>query len=321
MYYAFNKLLQAVLTIFLVSLVIFMLFQIIPGDPILSRLGDAADPVLEEALRSQFGLDKPAFTRYMNWVGNVLRGDLGISIRFNRPVAELIMDRLPNTLALAMMAFAIIVLFGLPLGILAARFSKDARGVLFNILTQIGTSVPSFFLAILLLLFFSLRLGWFDVMGYVSYKDNFFLFLKGLFLPAVAIAVASMATLARYTRASVLEQMSMDYVRTARNKGVTQRKILYRHVLRNALIPILTILGILLTSVLSGVIVVEAAFSIPGIGNLLHGGIKNRDLPLVQGISLYISAMVVLVFFIIDILYHIIDPRVDLEGARKGETP
>ncbi len=317
MHYALNKLLQAALTIFLVSLIIFLLFQIIPGEPILSRIGDAADPALEEALRIQYGLDKPAPERYFIWIRGVFQGDLGVSIRFDRPVTDLMLERLPNTVALASMALVMIIAFGLPLGIAAARFSRDARGIAFNLFTQIGTSIPSFFLAILLLLLFSVKLGWFDVMGYVSPEQGMLPFLKGLFLPAVAVAVASVATLARYTRSSVLEQLSMDYVRTARNKGVTQRRILYRHVLRNALIPILTILGILVTNVLSGAIVIESAFSIPGLGSLLHGGIKNRDLPLVQGISLYISVVVVAMFYLIDILYSVVDPRVG-EGRESG---
>lgn len=317
MYYVANRLLQALLTVFLVSLVIFLLFQIIPGDPILSRLGDASDPALEEALRSQFGLDQPALMRYLGWMGGVFRGDLGISIRFDMPVSQLMLQRLPATVALSLMALVLIAVLGLPLGIAAARFSKDARGVLFNILTQAGTSIPSFFLAILLLLLFSVRLGWFDVIGYVPLEEGLLPFLKGLFLPALAVSAASMATLARYTRSSVLEQLNMDYVRTAKNKGISQGKILYGHVLRNALIPILTILGILITNVLSGAIVIEAVFSIPGLGSLLLGGIKNRDLPLVQGISLYISAVVVLIFFLLDVLYSAIDPRVGLRG-REG---
>lgn len=316
MHYALNKLAQAVLTILLVSVVIFLLFQIIPGDPILSRIGDASDPVLEQALRAQFGLDQPALQRYFSWVSGLLRGDLGVSIRFDMPVSALMLERLPNTLALSLMALVIILLLGLPLGIAAARFSRDARGVLFNLITQAGTSVPSFFLAILLLLFFSLRLGWFDVMGYAPISGGLLPFLKGLFLPALAVAVASAATLARYTRSSVLEQLGMDYVRTARNKGAGYRRILWRHVLRNALIPILTIFGILVTNVLSGAIVIESAFSIPGLGSLLQVGIKSRDLPLVQGISLYISVLVVVLFYLIDVLYSVVDPRV---GAREGE--
>lgn len=313
MYYVLNRLLQALLTIFLVSLIIFLLFQIIPGDPILSRLGDASDPVLEQALREQFGLDQPAFVRYVTWIKGVLRGDLGVSIRFNRPVSALMAERLPTTAALAALSIVLVVVIGIPLGIAAARFSKDARGVFFNLFTQIFASIPSFFLAILLMLLFAVRLGWFSVMGYATPAEGFWPFLKGLFLPALAIAAASIATLARYTRSSVLEQLNMDYVRTARNKGISQGSILYHHVLRSALIPILTILGILVTNVLAGAIVVESAFSIPGLGSLLYGGIKNRDLPLVQGISLYISALVAVIFFLIDLLYHLIDPRVSAQ--------
>ncbi|MDR3121060.1 MAG: ABC transporter permease [Clostridiales bacterium] len=311
-----NRIAQALVTVFLVSLAVFWLFQIIPGDPVLALLGDSADPALEAALRAQYHLDRPAPARYAEWAAGVLRGDLGTSIRFNRPVGAMILERLPSTLTLSGMSLLIVVFAGVPLGIAAARFSGKRRGALFNIVTQIGASIPSFFLAILLILLFSLKLGWFNVIGYVPWSEDPAACIKGFFLPALAIAAAAIASLARYTRASVLEQLGMDYVRTARGKGLTRRRILYGHVLRNALVPVLTMFGILLTGVLSGVIVVEAAFSIPGIGNLLHGGIKNRDLPLVQGISLYISVVVVFVFFLIDLLYRVIDPRIGNE--REG---
>ena len=316
-----NRAAQALITVFLVSVAVFCLFQIIPGDPVLALLGDTADPALEAALREELKLDRPAAVRYADWALNALRGDLGTSYRYSRPVGSMIAERLPNTLALSAMSLAMVVFAGLPLGIAAARFSKNARGALFSVVTQIGASVPSFFLATILIIVFSLGLGWFNVMGYVPWSEDPVACLKGLALPAAAIAAAAVASLARYTRASVLEQLSMDYVRTARSKGLSTRRILYGHVLRNALIPVLTTFGILLTGVLSGVIVVEAAFSIPGIGNLLHGGIKSRDLPLVQGISLYISVVVVGVFFLIDVLYQIIDPRIAREqsaGFRAG---
>jgi peptide/nickel transport system permease protein len=313
--YISSKAAQALLTIFIVSVAVFCLFQIIPGDPVLALLGDAADPALEAALREQLNLDKPALVRYADWALGVMRGDLGSSYRFSRPVAGMILERLPNTLALSVLSLLIVVFTGLPLGVAAARFSKNAGGAAFNIVSQAGASIPSFFLATILIIVFSLGLGWFNVMGYVPWDVDPVACVKGLTLPAIAIAVAAVASLARYTRASVLEQLSMDYVRTAYGKGLSTNRVLFGHVLRNALIPVLTMFGLLLTGVLSGVIVVEAAFSIPGIGNLLHGGIKSRDLPLVQGISLYISAVVVLVFFLIDILYHVIDPRLGREQA------
>ena len=308
---------QALITVLIVSAAIFCLFQIIPGDPVLALLGDSADPVLEAALREQLKLDRPAIVRYADWAYNALRGDLGISYRYSRPVGALMLERLPNTLALSAISLLLVIFTGIPLGIAAARFSRNARGALFNVVTQIGASIPSFFLATILIVVFSLGLGWFSVIGYVPWGEDPVACVRGLTLPAVAIAAAAVASLARYTRSSVLEQLSMDYVRTAKSKGLSTRRILYVHVLRNALVPVLTMFGLLLTGVLSGVLVVEAAFSIPGIGNLLHGGIKTRDLPLVQGISLYISVVVVFVFFIIDILYHIIDPRI---GAMRGPT-
>ena len=312
--YLISKFFQAVLTVFLVSVIVFLLFQIVPGDPILNRLGDAADPMLEQVLREQFGLDRPPLERYLTWVQNLFQGDMGVSIRFNLPVSELLMARLPTSMALLTLSMVLTVVLGVPLGFAAARFTKDARGLIFNILTQIGTSIPSFFMAIILILIFAIGLQWFAVISYVPIERGLLPYLRGLFLPALGIAMSSMTTLARFVRSSVLEELSMDYVRTAKNKGVSMGTILWRHVLRNSLIPVLTMLGILIATNIGGAIVIESAFSIPGIGSLLHVGLLQRDLPLVQGLSLYIATVVVVIFFLIDVLYHIIDPRIGTPG-------
>ncbi len=315
MYKIIIKILHSLLTIFLVSLVIFFMFQIIPGDAILEKIGEVSDPALESALRKQFGMDAPPHIRYFNYLSGIFSGDLGISIRYSVPVIELMKSRLPNTLGITALAMLITILIGIPLGVITAKYSKKSIGFTFNIITQICTSIPSFFMAVILTLIFSIWLRLFDVVLYVPIDQDFFGYLKGLILPSLAVSIGTMATVARYTRGSVLEQLNMNYVRTAQNKGLTENYILIKHILPNTLITVLTIAGILLANILGGTIVVESAFSIPGIGSLLATGIKSRDFPLVQGISLYITICVVIVFLILDILYNLIDPRIETGGS------
>lgn len=298
------------MTLFLVSIMIFYVFQVIPGDPVLSRLGQEADPALEALLREELGLDQPPMRRYLNWVVALSRGDLGTSIRFRIPVQELIGQRLPNTLALAIWSFILIVLISIPLGIWLARHSRSAGGLWVNGITQLGIAIPSFWLAIMLMLIFGVKLGWLPINGYVPWGVSPLGFIRSMLLPGIAISFSSIAIVVRYLRASLLDQMLQDYVRTARNKGLGENVILFRHVLRNAFLPVLTILGVILVNILTGSIVIESTFSIPGIGQLLQTAIRNRDLPLVQGITLYISVVVTLGFLFVDLLSAKIDPRI-----------
>jgi peptide/nickel transport system permease protein len=289
---------------------IFYVFQVIPGDPVLSRLGQEADPALEALLREELGLDQPPMRRYLNWVVALSRGDLGTSIRFRLPVQELIGQRLPNTLALAIWSFVLIVVISIPLGIWLARHSRSTGGLLVNAITQLGIAIPSFWLAIMLMLVFGVKLGWLPINGYVPWRVSPLGFIRSMLLPGLAISFSSIAIVVRYLRASLLDQMLQDYVRTARNKGLSENVILFRHVLRNAFLPVLTILGVILVNILTGSIVIESTFSIPGLGQLLQTAIRNRDLPLVQGITLYISVVVTLGFLFVDLLSAKIDPRI-----------
>ncbi len=298
------------MTLFLVSLLIFFVFQIIPGDPVLSRLGQEADPALEALLREELGLDQPPMRRYINWVVALSRGDLGTSIRFRMPVQELIGQRLPNTLALAIWSFMLILVISIPLGIWLAKHSRGPAGLLINGMTQLGIAIPSFWMAILLMLVFGVKLGWLPIHGYVPWRENPLGFIRSMILPGLAVSFSSIAIVVRYLRASLLDQMLQDYVRTARNKGLTENVILYRHVLRNAFLPVLTILGVILVNILTGSIVIESTFSIPGLGQLLQTAIRNRDLPLVQGITLYVSVVVTFGFLFVDLLSAKIDPRI-----------
>lgn len=305
------------MTLFLVSIMIFYVFQVIPGDPVLSRLGQEADPALEALLREELGLDQPPMRRYLNWVVALSRGDLGTSIRFRLPVQELIGQRLPNTLALAIWSFILIVVISIPLGIWLARHSRSTGGLLVNGITQLGIAIPSFWLAIMLMLIFGVKLGWLPINGYVPWNVSPLGFMRSMLLPGIAISFSSIAIVVRYLRASLLDQMLQDYVRTARNKGLSENVILFRHVLRNAFLPVLTILGVILVNILTGSIVIESTFSIPGIGQLLQTAIRNRDLPLVQGITLYISVVVTAGFLLVDLLSAKIDPRIRDKGEES----
>ncbi|QSX05359.1 ABC transporter permease [Sedimentibacter sp. zth1] len=307
-----KRILYSLLTLLLVSLIIFTIFQCIPGDPILSKLGEEYDPTLEAVLREEFGLDKPVVERYFSWINGLLHFDMGKSIKYNLPVNKLILDRLPNTLGLTIMSFVFVILIGIPLGIFIAKYNKSNsnRGVVFNILTQLGIAIPSFFFAMILIIIFCIKLKIFEVSAFRPISQGFGVFIKGLVLPSIAISVSAISITIRYVRNSVVEQLSSDYVLSAKNKGVKENRILFKHVLRNSMIPIVTILGMLFVNIITGSIVVEAVFSIPGIGSLLTAAIKSKDLPLTQGICVYISFVVVFVFLILDILYRIIDPRI-----------
>ncbi len=304
-----KRILYSILTLLLVSIIIFVIFQFIPGDPILSKLGEESDEALEQVLREEFELDKPVLERYFSWLNDILHFDMGKSIKYNTSVNQLIADRLPNTLGLTLLSF---VFVGIPLGIIVAKYNKSNsnRGVVFNIITQIGIAVPSFFFALVLILVFSIKLKLVPVSSFQPLSNGLVPFIKGLMLPAIAVSISAISITVRYVRNSIVEQLSSEYVLVAKNKGVKERRILYKHVLRNAMIPIVTILGILFVNIVTGSIVVEAVFSIPGIGSLLTAAIKSKDLPLTQGICIYISFVVVFVFLLLDILYKVIDPRI-----------
>jgi len=295
-----------------VSIIIFAIFQFIPGDPILSRLGEESDEALEQVLRKEFDLDKPVLQRYLSWLNKLLHLDMGKSIKYNTAVNKLIAERLPNTLGLTLLSFIIIIFIGIPLGIIVAKYNKSnsSKGVIFNIITQLGIAIPSFFFAIILILIFSILLKIVPVASFQPITNGFLSFVKGLILPAIAVSVSAISITVRYVRNSIVEQLNEDYVLLAKNKGVREKQILYRQILRNAMIPVITILGILFVNIVTGSIVVEAVFSIPGVGSLLTAAIKSKDLPLTQGICVYISFVVIIIFLILYILYKVIDPRI-----------
>jgi len=316
MKYFMKKLITLIMTLFLVSVAAFLAFQIIPGDVVTSILGTEATPEREEQLREELGLNKPPVQRYFNWVTDVLRGDLGESYRFSKnmnemmPVAELIGDKLPVTLWLAAVSLVLIVVIAIPLGVLWARSGSHFLDAVLGVVTQVSMAIPSFFLGILVTYLFGIVLKLFAPGSYVSYQEDFTGFLKYLLFPALSIAIPKIAMTARFLRNSMLTELQSDYVRTAYSKGCTKRRVMYGHVLRNAMMPVITFLGMIIAEIVAGSIVIEQVFGLPGIGRLLISSISTRDFPVVEILILYITFVVIFVYFLVDILYRVIDPRI-----------
>lgn len=305
-----RKLATLLSTVFLVSVMTFLVFQILPGDPAEIALGIEADPYQLAELRKKMGLDKPVLERYVSWMKNTLTGDLGTSLRYQRPVSDIVSERLPVTLSLALMSLGLILIIGIPLGIVIARKNGKISSLLLSMFMQLGLAIPSFWLGFILILLFSVILKLFPTYGYVPWSEDPIGAMKSLFLPALALAVPGSAVVIRYLRNTILDQFRMDYVRTAKSKGLGEKTVMYRHILRNSLIPVITIIGLLIADLLGGSIVVENVFSLPGLGSLLVTSISTRDLPLLQTMVLYMAMVVVFINFIVDLLYKLIDPRI-----------
>ncbi len=312
MFVYLKKLFAMILTVLLVSLITFVTFEIIPGSPALSRLGVDAEESQYEALSAELGLNDPLEIRLSRWLKGLFTGDLGISMRYSVPVSELILDRLPVTISLAVMALALIVLIGIPLGIVSAKYGERLPGILITLISQIGMAIPSFWSGIILIYIFGIVLRWVSPGGFVPWSEDAYGAFKSLILPAIAIALPSIASIIRYTRNSIMDQMKSDYVQLALSKGLNLNSVLLRHVLKNALIPIITVLGMIAANILGGAIVIEQVFTLPGVGRLLINAITTRDLPLVQGMVLYIAFIIVVINFFIDVIYTVIDPRIRL---------
>jgi len=310
MQFVTRRLTTLVITIFTISLITFLVFQILPGDPALFILGLDADPLAVETLRQELGLNQPLAFRYMNWFASAVSGDLGTSLRYHRPVTDLIAQGLPVTATLALMGMTFAVVAALPLGIYAAVNHRKRGDYLTMILAQLGLSTPSFWIGILLILVLAVKLQWFQPGGFVKWSVSPLLALKSLLLPAVALGVQRTAIITRMVRSSVLEALSMDYVRTARSKGLSERVVVYKHALKNALIPVVTIMGVQVVGLLSGSIILEQVFSLPGLGSLVLMAVSARDLPLLQGIVVFIATVVVSVNFLVDVVYTRLDPRI-----------
>ncbi|MFZ6019309.1 MAG: ABC transporter permease [Chloroflexota bacterium] len=307
-----RRLIAMIITTALVVVMIFLIFRVIPGDPVLIILGTEAEESQIEALRQKLGTDQPVHVQFLRWVTAALSGDLGESLRFSLPVLKMITDRLAVTLPLAVMAITIVIAVGIPAGVLLALYRNSAIDTLFSLATQLGIAVPSFWAGILLMLLFGVQLGWLPIGTFTSWQENSREAFRSLILPAVAVALPPLAIVVRYVRNGFIDQWNQDYVRTAMSKGLANRVIVYRHVLRNTLIPVITVLGIIFADIVSGTLVVEQVFALPGIGRLLVTAVGYRDFPLLQGLALYIALVVIGLNFGVDLAYRWVDPRIRL---------
>jgi len=301
------------LTLIFVVFLSFCAFRIIPGNPALAILGTEATPAQLEALNKKLGTDKPLIEQFGSWMTDIFHLDFGESLRFSEPVLNLIISRSSVTFSLAIIALSIIIVTAIPLGILAAKSKGKTMDFLISIITQIGLSVPSFWSGILLILIFGFTLNWFSAGGYVPWSKNPFLAFRSLFLPSLAVAIPQIAIVVRYLRTTMIEQLNEDYVRTAYSKGLKESTIYFKHVLKNALIPVVTVVGMNFGEILAGSLVIEQVFTLPGFGSLLVSAIGSRDYPLIQGMVLIIAFLVVLVNLIVDLTYRWLDPKIELK--------
>ena len=296
-------------TLVFVSMLIFGLQQLLPGDPAKILAGEEQDPTVVAYLRVKLHLDEPLPVRYGHWIGGVLQGDLGESIRTQQPVLDLVLQKLPVTLQLALMAFTVALLIGIPAGVLAAVGRGTGRDSVANALALWGISTPNFWLGILLILLFSVQLGWLPASGYVSPFEDLQANLAAMLMPAFVLGNAIAAVLMRHTRSAMLQVMSSDYVRTARAKGLSERVVVLKHALRNALVPIITLGALELGTLLSGAVLTEQVFTIPGFGKLIVDSVFNRDYAVVQGVVLVTATTYILLNLLADLAYFAVNPR------------
>ena len=305
-----KRVLLLIVTVILVTVLAFVAFSIIPGDPTDSILGLNATEEQVAALRLQLGLDLPIHVRYWKWLSGFVTGNFGVSYNFDMPVAQLIAPKVGVTLTLAAMAFVLIVLFSLPLGILAARHEGGWLDKVLTVLNQITMSIPNFVVGIVLMLLFGYILRWFSPGGFTYPSAGVGKYLWFMLFPALAVALPKSAMTVKMLRGSVLSEMNADYIRTAHSKGNTKASVLWRHVLRNAMIPVVTFLATTVAEIVAGSIVVEQVFAVPGMGSLLISSIGNQDYPVVQAIIVIVAVVVVLCNFLADVLYRVMDPRI-----------
>ncbi len=307
--YLLKRLATIVPTLVFVSMLIFGLQQLLPGDPAKILAGEEQDPTVVAYLRVKLHLDEPLPLRYAYWVGGVLRGDLGESVRTQQPVTQLIAQKLPVTVELALLAFAIALLIGIPAGIVSAVGRGTVWDHAANVFALWGLSTPNFWLGILMILLFSVQLGWLPASGYVSPFEDLGANLRAMVMPAFVLGNAIAAVLMRHTRSAMLQVMSADYIRTARAKGLSERSVVLKHALRNALTPIITLGALELGTLLSGAVLTEQVFTIPGFGKLIVDSVFNRDYAVVQGVVLVTATAYIVLNLLADLAYFMVNPR------------
>lgn len=310
-YYVFKRLLYFIPTILLVALVVFFLIHLVPGDPAVVMLGEDATPAQVEATRKALDLDKPLPMQFAIWLGNALKGDFGVSIHTKIPVTQSIKNRFPVTFTLVTLAMIFSVLLAVPSGVLAAVFHNTNKDYLFMLGSILGVSIPGFWLGLVTLLIFSVNLGWFPSTGFVPIWENFWEGLRYMILPAFTLGLFMAAVVARMARSSMLEVLRLEYVTHARAKGLSERKVIIKHALKNAFAPTLTTIGVQYGMLLGGAVITETVFSLPGLGKYLVVSIFMRDYPVVQGCILFIALMNAVINLLVDSLYSYFDPRIE----------
>ncbi len=309
--YILKRILWLIPVLFAVSVIVFSIVHLIPGDPATVLLGtEAADPKLLESMRRALGLDQPLHVQYILWLQRIFQGDFGASVTTGRPVLRLILERFPYTVELALYALVLAVILAIPLGTLVAVTHSRTLQLGFQGFTLLGLSVPQFWSGVMFILLFSVHLGWFPIVNFPAFTEDPWGNLRAFFLPALTLALPNAAAIARVVRASVLEVSRQDYVLTARSKGLREQTVVFKHMLKNAMIPIITLIGIIAGYLLGGVIVVEKVFAIPGLGRLGVDAIVQRDYPVLQGTVLFVVVMFVLVNLIVDVLYVFLNPKI-----------
>lgn len=307
--YAFKRALSLCLSLCLASVVIFAVVEIAPGDPASFMLGINAQPDTIAALRAELGLDQGKFARYLEWTGGMLRGDFGTSYTYRSSITDMIAERMWISLPLALYALALSTLIAFPVGLYAASTRGAPGDVAVMGVTQLGIAIPNFWFAMILVVIFAIKLRWFSAGGFAGWDDGLFIGVKSLTLPAIALALPQASILSRVMRSALIETLSEDYIRTARAKGLSRQAVLWRHALRNAMIPVLTIIGLQFSFLMAGAIIIEQVFFLPGLGRLVFQAITQRDLIVVESVVMLLVFAVISVNFIIDLAYAAVDPR------------
>lgn len=307
-----RRLLYSVVVLFGVLVVVFALVHLVPGDPVRIALGTRYTPEAYQALRSASGLDRPLIAQFFSYAGSALTGDLGVSFRNGEPVTATLLERLPATVSLALVGILIALAIALPAGIYSALHRGRAGDGIVRVASQFGVSIPDFWMGILLIGLFASTLGWLPTSGYRPLLSDPGGWLRHIVLPGLTVGLVAGAIMTRYVRSAVLEVADAGYVRTARSKGLAPAVVTFRHIVRNALVPVLTITGIQLATILGGVIVVEVVFAWPGLGRLTYNAVAARDYPVIQGAVLLIAVLFLLINLIVDVLYAVVDPRIRL---------
>lgn len=304
-----KKLVTFIVTVLLVTLFVFIAFDLIPGDAATARLGINATPEAVMRLREEMGLNRPFIVRYFSWLSSFFFGDMGMSYSYRVSVRSMLASKLPITLTLTLMSFLMVVILSIPIGLITSKYEDRAGAKAVDVAGQLIMSVPSFFLGIIITYLFGMLLRLFTPGGFVSYNVNFGKFMAYLIFPSLAIALPKAAMSTKLLKTSILSERKLDYVRTAYSRGNSTMDVLYKHVLKNAIIPVITFLGMTLADIVAGSLVIEQVFSIPGYGRLLISSISNRDYPVVMAIIAIIAMIVIVINLIVDILYQVVDPR------------